>query len=290
VTAEQQLEWEARMARPAAIAAFGAGAFSIASLVINIAIIGESADDDPGGLARIAENAGALYASFGAQVISLFLLVGALFYLLRATMHRRPEVPRMVTPLLVIAPLLFAVGGVLTQIDLGDLGDRFVSGRQNEARTESLLEDRSVASVIIALAGATCLALSLVFVSLNAMRAGLLSRFMGIIGIFVGGLLVLPLVPGGQSFIQLFWVVALGVLFLGRWPGGRGPAWESGEAITWPSAADRREAAVAGSVPVDDPRDPVPADADADAEIEEEGDGTGTQHPVSKKRKRKRRR
>jgi hypothetical protein len=283
------------MARPAALAAFGAGVFTIVSLVIQIAIIGEPADNDRGALVRIADNAAGLYASLGAQVISLVLLVGALFYLLRATMHRRPEVPRMVTPLLPLAPLLLAIGGLLTQIDLGDLGDRFASsGARTDARAEDLLDDRDVVSGIIASAGTLCLALSFVFVSLNAMRAGLLSRFMGIIGIFVGGLLVLPLVPGGQSFIQLFWVVALGVLFLGRWPGGRGPAWESGEAITWPSAADRREAAVAGSVPVDDPRDPVPADADADAdadaEIEEEGDGTGTQHPVSKKRKRKRRR
>jgi hypothetical protein len=32
------------------------------------------------------------------------------------------------------------------------------------------------------------------------------------------------------------------MLFLGRWPGaaGRGPAWETGEAIPWPSAAERR--------------------------------------------------
>jgi hypothetical protein len=34
--------------------------------------------------------------------------------------------------------------------------------------------------------------------------------------------------------IQLFWLSALGVLFLDRWPGGRGPAWEEAEAIEWP--------------------------------------------------------
>ena len=279
------------MARPAAFAAFGAGAFTIASLVIQIAVIGEPADDDRGALIRIADNATGLYASLAAQVISLVLLVVTLLYLLRATMHRRPEVPRMVVPLLPLAPLLLAIGGVLTQIDLGDLGDRFVSsgaqtGASADARAENLLDERSVASGIIASAGTLCLALSFVFVSLNAMRAGLLSRFMGIIGIFVGGLLVLPLVPGGQSFIQLFWVIALGVLFLGRWPGGRGPAWESGEAIAWPSAAERREAAVAGSVPVDDPRDPMPAGEANDTA----GETGGRPHPVSKKRKRKRRR
>jgi len=292
------------MARPAAFAAFGAGAFTIASLVIEIAVIGEPADDRRGALIRIADNAPGLYASLAARVISLVLVAAALFYLLRATMHRRPEVPRIVAPLLPLAPLLFAIGGVLTQIDFGDLGDRFISsGARTEARAEDLFEQRGVAGASIAVAGNLCLALAFVFVSLNAMRAGLLSRFMGIIGIFVGGLLVLPLVPGGQSFIQLFWVVALGVLFLGRWPGGRGPAWESGETIAWPSAAERREAAAAGSVPVDDPRDPVPAgeaheaggesgeahDTGAESGAAHGDEAGGRPHPVSKKRKRKRR-
>lgn len=291
------------MARPAAFAAFGAGAFTIASLVIQIAVIGEPADDDRGALIRIADNPTGFYASLAAQVIALVLLAAALFYLLRATMHRRPEVPRVVVPLLPLAPLLLAIGGVLIQIDLGDLGDRFVSsGERTEPRAENLLEGRSVARASIAFAGTLCLALSLVFVSLNAMRAGLLSRFMGIIGIFVG-VLVLPLVPGLQSFIQLFWVNALGVLFLGRWPGGRGPAWESGEAIAWPSAAERREASLAGSVPVDDPRDPVPAgeaheaggesgeahDTGAESGAAHGDEAGGRPHPVSKKRKRKRR-
>ena len=73
----------------------------------------------------------------------------------------------------------------------------------------------------------------MIMIALNAMRAGLLSRFMGILGIFVGVVLVIPL---GVQILQLFWFAALGLLFLGRWPGGRGPAWETGEAIPWPGA------------------------------------------------------
>ena len=78
-------------------------------------------------------------------------------------------------------------------------------------------------------------------VSVNAMRAGLLSRFMGILGIIAGPLVVIPILPAAR-FIQLFWIVALGVLFLGRWPNGRGPAWSVVEAIPWPTAADVRRA------------------------------------------------
>lgn len=272
------------MAPRAAAAAFGAGLFTIVSLVIQIVVIGEPADDDRGALVRIDENAAALYGSLAAQVISLALLALALLYLLRATIARRPEVPRFVMPLLPLAPILLGVGGLLTQIDLGAIADRFLaSGPQTNPRAEDLLEDRSVPGGIVASAGTLCLALSFVFVSLNAMRAGLLSRFMGIIGIFVGALLVLPLVPGGQSFIQLYWVVALGLLFLGRWPGGRGPAWSTVEAIPWPSAQQRRGEVAAGAVPVDDPRDPPPEPSDGD-------ETKPDPHPISRKRSRKRRR
>jgi len=31
------------------------------------------------------------------------------------------------------------------------------------------------------------------------------------------------------------------MLFLDRWPGGRGPAWQTGEEIPWPGAAQQRE-------------------------------------------------
>jgi len=290
VRPDEQLEWEARWAPRAAAAAFGAGLFTIASLAIQIAVIGQPANDDRGALLRIDDNAAPLYGSLVTQVVSLLLLAAALLYLLRATMARRAEVPRLVLPLLALGPLLLAVGGLLTQIDLADIADRFVESRpqtQTNMRAERLLEDRSLASGIVASAGTFCLAVSFVFVSLNAMRAGLLSRFMGIIGIFVGALLVLPLVPGGQSLIQLYWIVALGLLFLGRWPGARGPAWETVEAIPWPSAQQRRDEVAASALPADDPRDPPPAPVEADEAREE---GEARPHPVSRKRKRKRRR
>ena len=79
-------------------------------------------------------------------------------------------------------------------------------------------------------------------IALNAMRAGLLSRFMGVLGIGVGALIVLPLLPQGLPIVQMFWLGALGLLFLGRWSGGRGPAWETGTAVPWPAANQARSA------------------------------------------------
>ena len=118
-------------------------------------------------------------------------------------------------------------------------------------------------------------------IALSAMRAGLVSRFMGILGIIVGALIVLPLLPQGVPIVQVFWLGGLAILFLGVWPGGgRGPAWETGEATPWPTAQQRAGLPERGRGGRPEP-EPEPA------EVEEE---PAKPHPASKKRKRKRRR
>ena len=62
-------------------------------------------------------------------------------------------------------------------------------------------------------AGTLALALGILLVSINAMRVGLLTKFLGIIGIFAGALLMLPLNP--LPVILAFWLLLLGLIFLG---------------------------------------------------------------------------
>jgi hypothetical protein len=274
---EEQLSWEARYGRLAAAAAFGSAVFAALSVGLQISL-GARPDDEREALMRVDEDLGMLIVSLAAQAVSLILLTGGFLYLLRAAMARRPEVPRLVLPLLFVAPVLLSVGGFMNQLDVSEVADRFLeSGPRSEDRAEDLLDDRSVVGGAIASGGTLCLALSFVFVSLYAMRAGLLSRFMGYLGMIVGGLLVLPLVPGGQVFIQVFWVFALGLLFLDRWPGGRGPAWERVESIPWPSAAQVRDAAAL-------------EERAAEATEEVEAESAEEALPERRKRKKKRRR
>jgi len=84
------------------------------------------------------------------------------------------------------------------------------------------------------------LGFAFVMICLNAMRVGLLSRFMGILGIIVGVLFVVPLAPG-PPVVQSFWLTALAALFAGRWPSGIPPAWTTGRAVPWPSQQALRE-------------------------------------------------
>ncbi len=59
------------------------------------------------------------------------------------------------------------------------------------------------------------------------MRVGLLTRFMGVLGIITGVLQILPF-GGPLPVVQCFWMLMLSILFLGRWPSGNPPAWRTG--------------------------------------------------------------
>ena len=89
------------------------------------------------------------------------------------------------------------------------------------------------------LLGGFALGFTFVMLCMNAMRAGLLTRFMGVLGMIVGATFVLPL--DQQGVIRAFWLLALGFLIYGRWPSGMPPAWQTGEAVPWPSQAELRE-------------------------------------------------
>ena len=275
---EQQLQWEADNGPRFAAAAFVSALFSLAAFLVQVLAIGGGGGNEREALIRIDEHRSEFFVSLGIQVVAYFALAAALYYLARATMARRPEGLKFLWPIIALAPVLLTVGGVLTQIDLGQVVDDFLTaGARTNARAEDLLDDRSVVGSAIASGGTLCMALAYVLVSINAMRAGLLSRFMGILGVIVGALLVLPLIPA--PVVQLFWIVALGVLFLGRWPGGRGPAWSVVEAIPWPTAADAQAARQAAA---DVPQEHV------DVPEPEPEAGEPRQRPASRKKKRRR--
>jgi hypothetical protein len=112
---------------------------------------------------------------------------------------------------------------------------------------------------------------------------GLLSAFMGALGAAAGVLVVLPF-AGISPAIQAFWLGALGALFLGRWPAGRGPAWESGEAEPWPTAAQRR-------AELQPPPEPAPGpEQRGEAEPQQEPEPEPVpERPASRKRRKKNR-
>jgi hypothetical protein len=208
--------------------------------------------------------------------IGYFALLPALGYLFRATKARRPAFPRGALMLALIGPALLGVAAIIFQIALTTKAGDFASGSDH---TRQAVDDVTKSGLlrgvqILQLPGTLCLAFAMVLLGLNAMRVGLLTRFMGVLGIICGAALVL--LP--QNPIIVFWLLALAVLFARRWPQGMPPAWETGTAVPWPSSAEIAEqrAAARGEAP----RRPEPVSET----------GPSASHSSSKKRKRKRRR
>lgn len=246
-----QLEWEARAGRGAAAAAFGAALLPLIGTIISATSIGDVGDDTAAFLLSVDENSAGVLAGALVNALGTLLLPVALVYLYRATLARRPEAPTFARVLAIAAAAGLAVLLVVQQVFLLDVAADFVSGGDgSEEAADDLIEDSGVTVTTFIEAGLrVALGAAIIIIALNAMRAGLLGRFMGIMGIGVGIFYAIPILVD-PILIQLFWGVALGFLFLGRWPGGRrGPAWERVEAIPWPTAADRlvaqREAAQA---------------------------------------------
>ena len=225
----------------------------------------------------LAQAAGGVLVS----VAALLMLI-PLRYLFLAIQARNPQLGRGGIVATVAGCLLAGIGflvyTIAFSVDAADFADRSVqtSGAARDAISGSAVQ----AATIIYQLGRFGLALALVILSLNAMRVGLFTRFFGILGIISGVLLVLPIDQPG--IIRSFFLIALGLMLLGRWMGGAPPAWRTGRAEPWPSQQElreRREAQRRGEDPdavhANDPTDPR---EEAPAE------------PATRSRKRRRRR
>jgi hypothetical protein len=280
VNREEQLQWEARWARPAAIAAVLAGAMLLVSATLFFPKDRKGIERNPDLLLSIHEQSGSYLASAVLSALAGLLLTVVFLYLFRATLARGGGVPSWFIYLVIGAPILFAVSTVLGAFEAIDLGDDFAGGEpiRGSAGADRArdLGGSSVPLVAVATAGTVGVAFLFVMLPLRARRVGLLTPFMGILGVLAGALVVFQL-TGISSVIQAFWLGALGMLFLGRWPGGRGPAWESGLPEPWPSAAQRRGLAPMPGQEEEPKLDPTPPEPEPVPE-----------RPASRKRRRKR--
>jgi hypothetical protein len=307
---EQTLAWEARNRTRAGIAGILAGLLTLgggvaASLVYadfpTVGLLPALREATaPGSPPRESLKAAQVlfYSDHAAVLIlvSIVLALGALLvavpllYLFQAAKARRPETPTIGRVAVVAGPVLIAVSTLVQQVAACVQASSFAtqSDHSSQAARDVLHGGFIVAPAILKELGVIVLALAFILVGINAMRAGLLTRFMGILGMLVGVLFVLP-VGSSLPIVQAFWLIAVGALILGRWPTGMPPAWVTGRAEPWPSQQqlrEQRDAARAGkeSPPSRASARPVPDDRDEDDTAVA---GLPSPHPRSKKKKRR---
>jgi hypothetical protein len=279
---QAELEWEARAGRLAAYAAWLGSALIVATFAYRIGVLPRGANNVKELLPQVKAHNGQFIVSGVLTALATLVYIVPLLYLYRVTRFRRPELPPVTRILAIAGPVVFAICAVWFQFRQGHAADQFAAGSvKTNKHAENLLRDATTLVAALSLAASIAMGFATLMISLNAMRAGLLSRFMGVLGVILGALFVLPLIA--SPIIQLFWLIALGMLFIGAWPGqGRGPAWETGEATPWPSQQ----------------RGPAPAQIEDQAaeptdDDDEDADGaapTASQTAPRKRKKRKARR
>lgn len=178
--------------------------------------------------------------AFAAGAIGLVLS-----HLYRSAKARRPEVPNAVVYAAIAGAVLVAVSGIAQAIgvvvDAGAFAGAPPQEQTSDAAREVLQSPVVVAAGVLRLLGVFSLGIGFIYLALNGMRVGLLTRFMGVLGIIVGVLFIIP-IGSSLPIVQAFWLAGLGLLFLGRWPSGQPPAWITGEAQPWPTQQELREA------------------------------------------------
>jgi hypothetical protein len=300
VQPDEQLEWERRAGRPAGVAAILGGVLIIASGILSARGTEQHAFDT---YLRADKDPSLIILPSIVQALAYLAIAYALFYLARATTARREELAGPTRILAIAGPVATAIAAVVLGfaiVKIAHMAGDLTPPKGNKARDDALTKLQTdstfyTGSFYVTLAARLALGFALVLGSMNAMRAGLLSRFLGILGIIAG---VLSVLFGGASFIMAFWLGALGLIFMNRWTGTRGPAWDVVEAVPWPSAMDRQREAL------EERQAQLAAENDADDDDEDEeepeldaeppstnGAEPGEQpHPVSKKRKKRKRR
>ena len=305
-TTEDVLRWEARQGPRAAVAALAGAVLVIGSGIATAALFNDAAGHRDRGLARARRGGGSVgdlpslrtpyYEYYDERAAGVLLTAVArgigfvavafmLVYLGMAVRNRSEGFRRMWIYVSLAGGVLGAIATILFTIGTTAEISSFLDGPRTVDRAADIGDSTVlVTAQLIGIPGtqaiglaSLALGLGWVVICLNAMRVGLLTRFMGVLGVICGVLIVLPILSP-LPIVQTFWLGAMALLLLGRWPNGMPPAWSTGEAEPWPSQQAVREARRRGAQPDPEP-DPEPATRGSDGHV----------HPSSRKKKRKRR-
>lgn len=254
---EQILAWEKRHRPRAAVAAFIA---ALAMLALNVLSPMLEADiPRPSGLEALQRGAStepvAQMPSLQTPVFEYFhdeatlglgvAISGLIGYIAIgwtagflgvATRARLPHIRRFVMYLPIVGGVLFGIAVMLSEFGRRQLVDDFLAGPRTVEAASALSSPLLDVARIMLPIGNLLLAVGTVIISLNAMRAGLLTRMLGYLGIAAGAFMVLVSLP----IVQIFWLASVGFILVGRWPGGVPPAWRTGNAEPWPDPPPRQ--------------------------------------------------
>ncbi|MCK9250494.1 MAG: hypothetical protein M0P31_16155 [Solirubrobacteraceae bacterium] len=270
---QETLAFEARWLRPAGWAALFAGVLPLIATIVQVIVLQDRPDDvrtavtsfqalDLYAAGDVGAGIHGLSADFaifrGEQVVGLAITdvlpslgilaaAPAIYFLMRAGWRRRPAFPGWLLWMPLVGGVVYGVGNIAAQVYYGiqfaDFLDLPEALQTNAAADDvfSTLRDAPGLQVPVQL-GMLFFSVSLAVAAITGMSVGLITRFMGIMGIAV---VILPVLfqADSEGFLQSFWLIALAVLLLRTGPTVRPAAWGVGEAVPWPTRAEQIEQA-----------------------------------------------
>jgi hypothetical protein len=201
----------------------------------------------------ISHHAFSLIAGGTLAAISFGVLTLILLLLLDATRFRRPETWGPARIVVIVGGVGSAIISIAREVVSAIQSHSFAVGHDHSIQAaENALSSGALNSIVnyVGLLATLALTVGMIATLLNALRVGLVVRWMGILGMFAAVITFAPLLGEEGEIILAFWMVMMGVLYIGKWPNGEPPAWAAGEARPWPSQARTRGAAKgAGATP-----------------------------------------
>jgi hypothetical protein len=182
--------------------------------------------------------AGGVLAAIAFGLLTLILLL-----LLDATRFRRPETFAAARPLVLGGGIAVALVSVARQLASALEAHSFAVGHDFSIHAAERALSTGTANMLadyVGLIATLALMVGMIATLVNALRTGLLVRWMAIVGMFAAVLIFIPIGGSELEIVQSFWMAMMGVLFIGKWPNGEPPAWAAGEARPWPSGAQSR--------------------------------------------------
>jgi len=187
---------------------------------------------------------GSALAGIAIAAITLTLLL-----LVDATRFRRPNSWTIGRLLVLIGGISLAILSVGHQVVSSIETHNFAVGHDFSAHAVDQALTKSTANMLVEyldLLAGLALAAGMIGTVVNALRVGLIPRWMMILGIFTGILIFAPIGGAELEVVPSFWMVMMGILYVGKWPKEQPPAWAAGEARPWPSQAQMRAAKQGG--------------------------------------------
>lgn len=231
------LRWERRWGRVAGMAAIASVLATIASVPVASSDIAEKVDKqtDLSLLINTGMSGDGQFLAMVLRVAAVAVLIPFMFFAYRAIVARGPEDYTKYIPILgLVAIVILATSTATGFLDQRDAGRAFLaSGPRTLDRAKDVTNDldHSLSSYANILGG-FLFGLWISLTAAEAMRVGLLTRFLGMFGLgaglttVIGSFISFPI----SSSLFIAWLGSFGLLALGYWPGGRPLAWETGRA------------------------------------------------------------